>query len=124
MYVRETRIRRGEGTWDKPWKVYSYWQVVRSYRAPETGKVRKQVVAHLGRLPNREAAEVVARWEGHMCGVPKCGRPGTETTAAMRRKRRYVEKPVILCDEHQGELRSGGLKLMPLDRQWRQKYKI
>jgi hypothetical protein len=115
MYVREKEIRRGD-------KSYSYWQVVESAWT-ENGP-RQTVVAHLGRLPHRTAADVVARFEGHICGVSECGRAGTETTASVRQKRRYVEKPVVLCDRHRQELRSNTLTVVPLDREWRKKYKV
>jgi hypothetical protein len=78
MYVRETKIRRGIGTWDSPTRIYSYWQVVRSYRDPDTGKVRKQVVAHLGKWKDRQEAELAARAGGALCGVPGCGNPASE----------------------------------------------
>jgi hypothetical protein len=67
MYVREKKIRRGE-------KTFSYWQVVRSARVD--GKSRQTVVKHLGPLPDRLAALVVAKKWGVMCGVEDCTKEG------------------------------------------------
>jgi hypothetical protein len=78
MYVREIKIRRGIGTWDSPTRIYSYWQVVRSYRDSDTGKVRKQVVVHLGKWKDRKQAETAARAGGALCGVWGCGNPASE----------------------------------------------
>ncbi len=77
MYVREKKIRRGIGTWDKPWKVYSYWQVVKGVRGAD-GKVKQKVVHHLGRYEDRESADLAARVSGLLCGAKGCGNAATE----------------------------------------------
>jgi hypothetical protein len=84
MYVRETKIRRGIGTWDDPIRVYSYWQVVKSYRDPDTGKVRKRVVAHLGKAKDRDEAYFLARAKGVLCGAMGCNEPATVDLADRR----------------------------------------
>jgi|SRR5215217_7618552 len=120
MYVREIKIRRGIGTWDKPWKVYSYWQVVRSYRDPDTGKVRKQVVKHLGPQPDRDSAAIVARMWGVLCGADGCGNEGTEERIGRpvnrgRKSKHYggpsfggpLERTLKLCEKHAADLDAG-----------------
>jgi hypothetical protein len=52
-YVRKKKIRGGNG------KTYTYHQLVRGYR--EDGKVKQEVVAHLGRHETPEAA--LAYWQ-------------------------------------------------------------
>jgi hypothetical protein len=117
MYVREKKTRRGEGTWDKPWKVYSYWQVVQGTRVD--GKVRQTVVAHIGKADDREHAELLARRKGLMCSVQGCtkawvvedeGRPET----IMGRKYRRIWRT---CQEHDDAWRAGewirGFPYMP-----------
>jgi len=119
MYVREIKIRRGMGTWDDPLKVYSYFQLVRSYRDPDTGKVKKQVVKHLGRWSDREAAMWVARTEGYLCGALGCGREGVEEWAVVRRSFRRGRAAALLCEEHGHEFKATGLRLVRYDPEWR-----
>jgi hypothetical protein len=110
MYVREKKMRRGEQT-------YSYWQVVQGTRVE--GKVRQTVVKHLGPLPHRDDANIVAKMWGVMCGVDGCGEEGTEelTTVRVGRKR---EKQSLLCADHAAELHAGGtLPIVALNREWR-----
>jgi hypothetical protein len=117
MYVREKKIRRGEGTWDKPWKVYSYWQLVEGHRVD--GKVRQRVVAYIGKADNREHADLLARRKGLVCSVEGCGRgwvvedegkPQTIMGHKYRRVWRY-------CQEHYDAWRCGernwGFPYMP-----------
>lgn len=54
MYLRHTTVRR-QG------KTHTYWRLVRSVR--HGGRVRQEVVAHLGRLdaPERRKASSLAR---------------------------------------------------------------
>ena len=119
MYVREIKIKRGEGTWDRPWKVYSYWQLVRSCRDPDTGKVRKQVVRHLGKADDRQHADHLARRRGLLCSVEGCGGEGAVETEdrpenLMGRKYRRVWRR---CAEHHDAWRRGerrrGFPYMP-----------
>jgi hypothetical protein len=98
MYVRETRIRRGE-------KTYCYWQLVRSYRID--GKVRQQVVAHLGAWPDRETARIVAKMRGLMCSEWECGREGPVEKASVTTGFDKREGQLLLCEEHARELDSG-----------------
>ena len=84
MYVREKTIKRGE-------KEYSYYQLVEGERID--GHVRQRVIKHLGHLPTREHADMVARQMGLLCLVLKCGRPGTI-------ERRSPKMRVQLCAEH------------------------
>jgi hypothetical protein len=112
MYVREKKIRRGE-------KTYSYWQVVQNTRVD--GKTRQTVVKHLGPLPDRTAAEVLARMWGVVCGAVGCGQEGVEEHAATVVKRgREVERTLLLCEEHAAALEAGDtLMSVGLDREWR-----
>jgi hypothetical protein len=112
MYVREKKIRRGE-------KTYSYWQVVQGTRVD--GKVRQTVVKHLGPLPHRIAANIVAKKWGLMCGADGCGEEGAEELATVPARRgRKVEQQSLLCAGHASELNAGGtLPIVPLDRGWR-----
>ena len=119
MYVREIKIKRGEGVWDRPWKVYSYWQLVRSYRDPDTGKVRKQVVRHLGKADDRQHADHLARRRGLLCSVEGCGREWAVEIEGrpenlMGRKYRRVWRT---CEEHHDAWRRGewsrGFPYMP-----------
>jgi hypothetical protein len=71
MYVRKKQVRKGIGTWDKPWKVYDYWQVVRSTRV--AGQPRQKVVAYVGAAKDRDQADTIARAKGLLCGVKGCG---------------------------------------------------
>jgi hypothetical protein len=107
MYVREKKIRRGEGTWDKPWKVYSYWQLVEGHRVD--GKVRQRVVAHIGQADDRKHADHIARRKGLLCSVEGCGRAwdvsdeGRSETIAGRKYRKIWR----LCQEHHDGWRVG-----------------
>ena len=97
MYVREKKVRRGD-------KTYSYWQLVQS--AWVEGKSRQSVVKHLGALPDRLSADVVARLEGHICGVMPCGQAGVEEMAVVKGD---DGEPgvVLLCGEHHAEMSAG-----------------
>jgi hypothetical protein len=112
MYVREKKIRRGE-------KVYSYWQVVQGTRVD--GGVRQAVVKHLGPLPDRGAAMVVAKMWGYICGEEHCTREGEEERPmrGLGKDRRKVS--VLLCSEHAEQASTGGiLSAVALDREWRE----
>jgi hypothetical protein len=107
MYVREKKIRRGD-------KTYSYWQVVQGTRVD--GKVRQTVVEHLGPLPHKLAARVIAKKSGLMCGEEHCGREWTVDDKAVVEKRgKLVTQPIRLCEEHATELRAGGIKAVSYD---------
>jgi hypothetical protein len=84
MYVREKTIRR-------PGKEYSYYQLVEGER--DGGRVRQKVVKHLGRLPSREHADMIARQIGLLCSVLECGKQGTL-------EQRNTDMRVKLCAEH------------------------
>ena len=108
MYVREKKIRRGEGTWDNPLKVYSYWQLVEGHRVD--GKVRQRVVAHIGAADDRGHAEILARRKGLLCSVEGCGREWVvededKPQTIMGRKYRMVWRT---CQAHYDAWRAGG----------------
>jgi hypothetical protein len=84
MYVREKTIKRGK-------KEYSYYQLVEGERVD--GRVRQRVIKHLGRLPTREHADMVARQMGLLCSVLKCGKRGTV-------ERRNTDMRIKLCARH------------------------
>jgi|SRR5215217_2626815 hypothetical protein len=117
MYVRKKQVRKGIGTWDKPWKVYDYWQVVRSTRVD--GKPRQKVVAYVGAAEDREHADRIARSNGLLCGVVGCGEAGTEEEAGLMLERsRKVERQVLMCARHVSEFRAGAkLTVVPLPRE-------
>jgi hypothetical protein len=107
MYVRKKKIRRGETT-------YSYYQLVQGTRVE--GKVRQTVVAHLGPLPHKLAARVIAKEMGLMCGEEYCGREWTvEDKAMVQRRGKQITQPIRLCEEHATELQAGGIKAVSYD---------
>ena len=116
MYVREKKIRRGE-------KTYSYWQVVRSTRVD--GKPRQTFVKHLGPLPGRPAALVVAKKWGVMCGVEDCTKEGEEErpVRSLGKDRRLGKgrrsARLLLCSEHASHGSAGGtIHAVALNREW------
>src|SRR5215210_4796839 len=89
-YVRKKKIRGENG------KTYTYHQLVRGYR--EDGKVKQEVVAHLGRHETPGAAltywdEAAGRWRQragdhlHAAEYIRQGRAHAPYYGAMRRKR-------------------------------------
>jgi len=84
MYVREKIIKR-------PGKEYCYYQLVEGTRVD--GRVCQKVIKHLGRLPTREHADMIARQMGLLCSVLKCGRQGTL-------ERRNTDMHIKLCAQH------------------------
>jgi hypothetical protein len=91
MYIREKTIRRGD-------KTYSYHQLVESVW--EDGRPRQKVRKHLGSLPTREHADMIARQMGLLCSVLECGRQGTQD-------RRGRDMRVRLCAEHAAASEAG-----------------
>jgi hypothetical protein len=111
MYVREKKIRRGE-------KAYSYWQLVQGTRVD--GKVRQSVVRHLGPLPDRWSALIVAKMWGVMCGEADCTKEGAEELLMYVVQRgRKIEKTVLLCSEHAVSSRGRTIRAVALNREWR-----
>jgi hypothetical protein len=102
MYVRETRIRRGD-------KVYTYYQVVRGYRVD--GRVRQEVVAHIGPAEGRKQATRRARVMGILCGVDGCGEGATEILEhngyCPTWSHEGVEYPFVVCPTHLASWRDG-----------------
>jgi hypothetical protein len=99
MYVREKKVRRGE-------KTYSYWQLVEGHRVD--GKVRQRIVTHLGPLPDRQTASVVARSRGLICGADGCGEAGVaEQTGRALRQGRHAERQILLCVDHVQRFQAG-----------------
>lgn len=99
MYVREKTIKRGD-------KEYSYYQLVEGERVE--GRVRQRVIKHLGRLPTREHADMVARSMGLLCSVLECGRQGTLD-------RRSPDMRIKLCAQHDAtQQRGAALLVYPL----------
>jgi hypothetical protein len=92
MYIREKTIKRGE-------KEYSYYQLVEGERVD--GRVRQRVIKHLGRLPTREHADMVARQMGLLCSALKCGRRGTVE------RRNHKGARALFCAEHVETIRAG-----------------
>jgi hypothetical protein len=91
MYVREKTINRGE-------KTYSYYQLVEGERVD--GRVRQKVIKHLGRLPSREHADMVARRMRLLCSVLECGKQGTQ-------ERRNTDMRVKFCAQHAASSEAG-----------------
>jgi hypothetical protein len=99
MYVREKTIKRGK-------KEYSYYQLVEGERVD--GRVRQKVIKHLGRLPTREHADMVARQIGLLCSVLECGKQGT-----LDRRNRHMH--VRLCAGHAAASEGGEtLRVYPM----------
>ena len=99
MYVREKVVRRGE-------KEYRYHQLVEGRR--EGGRVRQRGVRHLGKLPSRDHADMLARQLGLLCSVLECGREGAE-------ERRQGDLRVRLCADHTADSEGGeNLLVYPL----------
>jgi hypothetical protein len=86
---------------------------------PDIGKVRKQVVAHIGKAKDREHAFVLAKRRGLICSVSGCGREwvvsdeGRPETIAGHKFRKVWRK----CQEHYDAKRRGeriyGFPYMP-----------
>ncbi len=91
MYIREKVVKRGD-------KEYSYYQLVEGERVD--GCVRQKVVKHLGRLPSREYADMIARQLGVLCSALECGKQGTL-------ERRSPDMRVRLCAKHAEESEGG-----------------
>jgi len=99
MYVREKTIKRGK-------KEYSYYQLVEGELVD--GRVRQKVIKHLGRLPTREHADMVARQMGLLCSALECGRQGTL-------ERRNTDMRVKFCARHDAiQQRGETLRVYPL----------
>jgi|SRR5215217_6284025 len=99
MYVRAKRVKRAG-------KVHGpYWQLVQNTWVE--GKTRQTVVAHLGPLPNKEAAFICAKMKGLMCGETDCGREWVETREAVFGRKRKPQ-PIRLCEGHAREFAASG----------------
>ena len=82
MFVKETKVRRGE-------RAYTYLQLVEGYR-DERGRVRHRVVANLGRKEELKAsgqleklAGAFARLDQPLAGTRRRGRAWTDLVLAL-----------------------------------------
>ena len=100
-YVREQVIKRGD-------KVYRYYQLVRGYR--EDGKVKIEVLKHLGKFNNKaEAQAAVVTNNGERPGGAPAGtcewEDGcTRAVVAELSDDKYPELTVRACDIHREEV--------------------
>lgn len=99
MYIREKTIKRGE-------KEYSYYQLVEGERVD--GRVRQRVIKHLGRLPTRKHADMIARQMGLMCSVLGCGKQGT---LDLRNRDMHIK---VCADHDAAQQRGETLRVFPI----------